>query len=93
MQLFTHMDIYEALMLLCFGASWPFALIKTYKTKNVKGKSLLFLGLVILGYIFGMMHKIVYHPDSVIFLYLLNLILVSGDVVFVFLYKNRPENL
>jgi len=92
MHLFAHMDIYEALMLICFGASWPFALLKTYQTKNVKGKSLLFLSLIILGYIFGMMHKIVHGVDFVVYLYLLNLLLVGMDVVFVFLYRDRPEN-
>ena len=37
------MSIFEAGMLICFGASWPFAVMKTYKTKSVKGKSRLFL--------------------------------------------------
>ena len=37
------MSIFEAIMLICFGASWPAAVYKTYTTKNVEGKSLLFL--------------------------------------------------
>ena len=28
------MSFYEAGMLICFGASWPFAVMKTFKTKN-----------------------------------------------------------
>lgn len=93
MSIFSHMDFFEAAMLICFGASWPFALRKTYKTKNVKGKSKTFLSLVIIGYICGMLHKVFYSYDAVIYLYLINLILVSCDMVFIFMYRNRPENL
>jgi hypothetical protein len=82
------MSIYEALMLICFGASWPFEVVKTYKTKNVKGKSFLFLSLILLGYIFGILHKL-QHYDNVIWLYVLNGLLVSIEVVFYFLYKNK----
>ena len=32
----------EAAMLICFGASWPFAIIKTVRAKNPAGKSYLF---------------------------------------------------
>ena len=92
MNIFSHMDVFEAMMLICFGASWPFALIKTYKTKNVKGKSRLFLSLVILGYVFGVLHKIFYGVDIVIYLYLLNLILVATDLFFVFRYRKRIQN-
>lgn len=83
------MSIFEAGMLICFGASWPFAVMKTYKTKNVKGKSLLFLSLVITGYVFGIVNKILYTMDIVVWLYVLNLLLVGTDTVLVLLYKNR----
>ncbi len=85
------MSFYEAGMLICFGASWPFAVIKTYRTKNVKGKSLLFLSLIILGYIFGMINKILNSVDIVFWLYVINLLLVSTDFVFYFLYRNRED--
>lgn len=84
------MSIYEGLMLVCFGASWPFAVAKTYKTKNVKGKSVLFLSLVILGYIFGIIHKIMYSFDFVIFLYIFNGLLVFLDLILYFKYKDLP---
>jgi len=82
------MSIYEILMLVCFGASWPFAVAKTYKTKNVKGKSLLFLSLVILGYVFGVIHKVLYNFDYVTYLYVFNGMLVAVDLVLYFRYKN-----
>ena len=83
------MSILEAGMMVCFGASWPFQVMKTYKTKNVKGKSILFLSLVELGYVLGMLHHILYAPDKVIYLYLLNFMLVGADTILYFKYKNR----
>ena len=88
MSILGHMSIFEIGMLMCFGASWPFAVAKTYKTKNVKGKSILFLSLVFIGYIFGILHKIVYKPDLVIILYALNGLLVLADIILYFRYKN-----
>jgi len=81
------MSIFEAGMLVCFGASWPAAVAKTYRTKNVKGKSRLFLWLVIIGYAFGMIHKIIYDYDLVLYLYVLNLLLVACDLVLVYKYR------
>ena len=34
------MSIFEAVMIFCFGVSWPFSIYKSYRTKSVKGKSL-----------------------------------------------------
>ncbi len=83
------MSIFEAIMMLCFGASWPFQVAKTYKTKNVAGKSILFLWLVMIGYVSGMIHKVLHNPDWVIYLYLLNLLLVATDTFFYYRYKKR----
>lgn len=83
------MSLFEAGMLICFGVSWPFAVRKTYKTKSVKGKSKLFLFLIILGYIFGMINKILNSMDIVFWLYVVNLLLVSTDFYFCILYKNK----
>ncbi len=83
------MSLFEVLMLICFGASWPFAVAKTYRTKNVKGKSGLFLSLVIIGYIMGIMHKILYSFDYVIFLYAFNGLLVFADLILYFKYRNN----
>ena len=85
------MSIFEAGMLICFGASWPFAVIKTYKSKSVKGKSKLFLFLIIIGYIFGMINKIINSMDIVFWLYVVNLLLVSTDFYFCIVYKKLEE--
>jgi len=86
------MSIYEALMLICFGASWPFAVMKTYKSKCVKGKSRLFLILIIIGYICGIINKILNSMDIVFWLYVINLLLVSTDFVFCIIYRNREDS-
>lgn len=83
------MSIYEALMLICFGASWPFAVAKTYRTKDTKGKSKMFLSLIIIGYVCGIIHKCIYKPDAVIWLYVVNLLLVAADLALVLIYRNR----
>lgn len=87
----THpsFSYYEILMLVCFGVSWPVAVIKTYTSKTVKGKSFLFLLLILFGYIFGIIHKIIYNFDYVIWLYVINGLLVLTDMALWFAYKDN----
>lgn len=88
----NSMSIFEALMLLCFGASWPFALLKTYKTKDVKGKSKRFLVLILIGYICGIIHKILYNTDIVVWLYFANFAMIGADLILTLIYQKRFEN-
>jgi hypothetical protein len=83
------MSVFEISMLVCFGVSWPISIYKSIKTKVVTGKSPLFLGIVILGYISGMLHKIFFSMDAVIWLYAANLFLVSVDLGLYFYYAKR----
>lgn len=78
------MSIFEMLMLLCFGAAWPFSIYRSYKSKSVAGKSPYFLVILIFGYIFGILNKILYNLDFVIYLYCLNLIMVTTDLALYF---------
>jgi len=84
-----NFSIFEALMLLCFGASWPFAILKTIRAKNPAGKSYLFSTLVIIGYVSGCLHKIIYHWDWVFFLYLILLAMVATDMCLCLYYQRR----
>ena len=77
-------------MLLCFGVAWPVSIHKSIVSHSIKGKSLAFLLIVWIGYIAGVLHKILYHPDIVIVFYIINLIMVSVDVV---LYLRNKRNL
>lgn len=76
-------ELLEILMVLCFGASWPLNVIKSYKARTAKGKSLAFLALVAVGYLFGIGSKLM--ADSfkwyVLFFYVLNLAMVCVDML------------
>lgn len=86
------MSPFEIIMLSCFGAAWPVALYKSYTTKQIKGKSLAFLFIVVTGYISGIIHKLVFNYDAVIFLYALNALMVSIDIVLYFRNKKYLKN-
>ncbi|HHT64176.1 MAG: hypothetical protein ACOX4H_11255 [Bacillota bacterium] len=81
------MSIFEMIMLVCFGAAWPFSIIKSYKSRDNNGKSVVFLFIVVIGYISGIVHKLMYSSDGVIFLYILNAIMVSTDITLY--YRNQ----
>lgn len=86
-------SIWEVLFLLCFAVSWPVSIAKSLRTKVVIGKSPLFMSLIILGYIFGIIHKSQYSNDIVIWLYVFNAALVSIDLSLYCFYigRNRRE--
>lgn len=68
-------------MLLCFGAAWPFSIVRSWQSRSTQGKSLLFLLVLILGYLAGIANKLLYHFDPVFFLYVLNVAMVATDAV------------
>lgn len=80
------MGIFEGIMLVCFGASWPVSIFKTIKAKNPAGKSMVFLYLVLIGYISGCLHKYYYSWDSLIWLYVFNGVMVATDIVLTHYY-------
>ena len=60
--------------------------------KNPKGKSFLFLTLLICGYLAGICGKIISGKvDYVIFLYILNLLMISADLALSLYYKKQVE--
>jgi membrane protein DedA with SNARE-associated domain len=50
-------QILEAVMLICFGLSWPMNAYKNYKAQTAAGTSWQFLGLITLGYFAGIAAK------------------------------------
>ena len=52
-------DLLEALMILCFGLSWPISIRKSWISRTAKGKSLFFEVFLLIGYIFGIVRKII----------------------------------
>ncbi|MDD5018609.1 MAG: hypothetical protein PHO15_10995 [Eubacteriales bacterium] len=74
-------SVFEALMLVCFGVSWPFALVRSYRARSSKGKSLPFLIFIDLAYLSGVLHKVVVDFDLVLILYIANFVMVSADIL------------
>ncbi|MBN1983145.1 MAG: hypothetical protein JW795_16545 [Chitinivibrionales bacterium] len=75
------MTIFEALMLICFGISWPISIVKALRTKVVAGKSPAFMMIICLGYLCGIANKMLTSFDWVTFLYVINLGLVTIDII------------
>ena len=75
-------EILEIIMVVSFGASWPLNVMKSYKARTAKGKSLGFLCLIFFGYIAGIASKFMNEAYManfaskwyVLFFYFLNLI-------------------
>jgi hypothetical protein len=84
-------SVFEILMLLCFGAAWPFSIIRSFRARSVKGKSLFFLVIVLIGYGAGITHKVLYSYDGVIWLYMINAIMVAVDIA-LYVRNVRYEN-
>ena len=78
-------SIFETVMLVCFGFSWPLNVIKAYKAKTAKGTSLPFIMLIITGYIAGISAKLISGQiNYVLIAYILNLAIVSLNVIVYF---------
>ena len=88
-------ELLEIVMLLCFGASWPMNVMKSYRARTAKGKSLAFLCLIEIGYVAGVASKLL-NPAYmasfsekwyVLFFYILNFTMVGVDLCLYF--RNR----
>jgi hypothetical protein len=84
--------ILEFAMLFCFGFSWPFAIAKTVKAKKVDGKSPLFEVIVIVGYLFGIAAHLISDRSWVIWVYIVDILLVSTDLTLYFHYYRLNKN-
>ena len=82
-------EILEIIMIVSFGASWPMNVMKSYKARTTKGKSLPFLCLILFGYVAGIASKLVNEAYMaafaqkwyVLFFYVLNFLMVGADIV------------
>ena len=88
-------EILEIIMIVSFGASWPLNVLKSWRARSAKGKSVAFLLLIIFGYIAGIASKFVSESYMaqfsekwyVLFFYFLNLAMVTLD--FLLYLRNR----
>ncbi len=92
------MKIFEFIMLACFGLSWPISVYKSIKSKSTQGKSAVFIIAIIIGYLSGILGKIVNKDVSyVLIVYCFNLAVVCIDLALFFVNKrnekkNQPLN-
>lgn len=81
-------EIFEIIMILSFGASWPMNVIKSYKARSTKGKSISFLCLIFFGYVAGIISKFTNEAYMasfsskwyVLVFYFINILMVSADI-------------
>ena len=82
-------EFLEVVMIISFGFSWPMNVIKSWKARTTKGKSLAFLCLIFFGYIAGIASKFldpIYMARFatkwyVLFFYILNFLMVGVDLL------------
>lgn len=86
----TIAQILETVMLICFGFSWPMNLIKAYRSRTAKSTSLIFILLIITGYVAGIIAKFIKIKTTAWYLiavYCFNLVVVSLNLVVYFRNK------
>ena len=83
-------DLLEALMIICFGLSWPVSIRKSYISRTAKGKSLFFEVFIWIGYVFGIARKLIQisrgQDDGWLFymgfiFYILNILEITIDML------------
>ena len=92
-------EILEIIMIVSFGASWPMNVMKSYKARTTKGKSLVFLLLVEFGYVAGITSKLINEAYMaqfaskwyVLFFYVLNFLMVGTDLCLYFRNKKLDK--
>ena len=79
-------EVLEICMVVLFGISWPVSVIKSYRSRTTKGKSLFFLVMIFTGYVCGIVSKLLASSFKwyVLFFYVLNLLMVGADLLLYF---------
>lgn len=88
-------EIFEIIMVVSFGVSWPMNIIQSYRARTAKGKSLAFLCLILFGYVAGILSKFLNDAYMasfadkwyVLVFYFLNLTMIGIDLILYF--RNR----
>ena len=94
-QLEFFAELCEAIMIICFGLSWPLSVYKSWKSRTAKGKSLQFEIFIWIGYIFGISKNFIKFSNGgsgfIFFLawifYFFNFIMITIDMVLYFRNK------
>ncbi len=85
-------EFLSAVMLVCFGFSWPINLIKNIKQKSAKHMNIWFLLLIFTGYIAGISSRIVSSMYGYVFIiYIINLVVVSLNIAVYFINRKYDK--
>lgn len=81
--------ILETVMLVCFGAAWPLSIIKSWRSRTAKGKSISFLVVVLVGYVAGIAKVLITDGIGGFLLipYAINFLMVFSDACLYFRNK------
>ena len=93
-------EILEIVMIVSFGASWPFNVMKSWKSRTTKGKSLSFLCIIIFGYLAGILSKFANESYManfedkwyVLVFYFLNITMMILDLLIYFRNRRIEKN-
>lgn len=81
-------EIFETIMIISFGISWPLSIIRSVRSRSTKGKSLFFMCFIAFGYVCGIISKCMTQTYNLAFwFYFPNVILVCTDICLYF--RNR----
>ena len=88
-------EILEIIMIVSFGFSWPANVMKSWKARSAKGKSVTFLCLILFGYVAGIASKFMNDTYMasfaqkwyVLVFYILNFTMVFTDLMLYFRNK------
>ena len=88
----TLASIFETIMIVCFGLSWPMSIVRSVRSRSTKGKSLLFMCFIAFGYVCGIISKIIAHNYNLAFwFYFPNVIMVCTDICLYFRNKKLEQ--
>jgi NADH:ubiquinone oxidoreductase subunit 4 (subunit M) len=81
------LSVFEVLMLVCFGASWPVAVVRAWKARTARGASLTSALLILAGYAMGIINKFVNNQTNyVLYFYFFNFSVVA--IYSIILFRN-----
>lgn len=82
-------QITEVIMLILFGSAWPFNIMKSYRSRTAKGKSVQFEFIIEVAYLFGVMGKFISFANTgilpyAVWFYFADITMVGIDIVLYF---------
>ena len=81
-------EIFETIMIISFGISWPLSIVRSVRSRSTRGKSVLFSIFIAIGYVCGLISKCMTQTYNLAFwFYFPNLFFVCTDICLYF--RNR----